>query len=88
MDVFFRGGPYPWFGQPLDHFIKGEFTYKSAIYSVSLLELQYPIEIIVCITDVSMNKLYSIPIRLMKMIYLANGPGFFGFELSIFSHVG
>ena len=33
MDVFFRGGPYPWFGQPLDHFIKGEFAYKPAIYS-------------------------------------------------------
>ena len=33
MDVFFRGGPYPWFGQPLDHFIKGEFTYQSARYN-------------------------------------------------------
>ena len=32
MDVAFRGGPYPWFGQPLDHFIKGEFNYKPAIY--------------------------------------------------------
>ena len=23
MDVLFRGGPYPRFGEPLDHFIKG-----------------------------------------------------------------
>ena len=47
MDVVFRGGPYPWFGQPLDHFIKGEFTYNSAIsggfkaYSIILTMSHY-----------------------------------------------
>ena len=61
MDVAFLGGPYPRFGQPLDHFMKGWFL-------INIINRMAEIINLILLSNVTLNNNFYIYVQLLMML--------------------